>query len=182
MRGTSHAMSGAAAGTVVGLAAPTPALAVTCVVVSAVAALGPDIDHPHSHASRCLGPITWLLCRIVRGMSRVLGLPAHRGLSHTVVTAVFAGMATTGGLLLAGMPPRGALVVGGAVAVGWLTALAGDWVTKTSLPHLWWPFIAESHGPPRWLRITTGKWVESVIMWLVFVPATCFGLWFMLLH
>ena len=127
-----------------------------------VASFVPDLDHERAKAVRALGPLGWLLCRIIRATSRSFGLPAHRGLSHTALFAVAVGVATgaTSAVWLSHLSPY---LVAGAAAAGVAAALAGDWVTKQSLPHLWWP-LSRTQGPPKWLRITTGRRVEKLVV------------------
>lgn len=185
MLGLTHALSGAAAGLAVGALAASPIAGLACGVVGAAAAYGPDIDHAGSTASKTLGPVSgWirrtkrklglrhrgmpLLCRGARALSRAVGLPAHRGITHTVAVAVAVGFVV--GLVAAlVLPVPVACLFGVAALVGWLAALAGDWVTRTSLPHLWWPWLLETPGPPKWMRISTGKWAEK---WLVLPAVT----------
>lgn len=129
--------------------------------LGALAALGPDVDHPAAPAGRLLPPVRWATA----ALSWMCGLPSHRGITHTVLAAVAVGAAT-----LLFLPWALAL----AVTAGWLAALAGDWCTKTSLPHLWWPLTsADRKHTVRFkaLRIHTGKGGEKIVYWL-----SCAGL------
>jgi hypothetical protein len=66
-----------------------------------------------------------------------------------------------GGFLAAvWLPLALAVCIGSAGCAGYLAALAGDWVTRSSLPHLLWPVVAVTPGPPKWMRLSTGKGVE----------------------
>ena len=86
MMGRTHAASGAVAFL---LAVPVlPAVGVdldlVSVVVGALAAAGaamvPDLDHPGASISRAIGPITWILSRVV---SKIAG--GHRQATHSLV-------------------------------------------------------------------------------------------------
>lgn len=157
--GRSHALSGLAAGLLVGALAPTPAIGLVCGGVGMLTSWGPDLDHPAGRPARALGPVTWLLCRTIRAVSRAVGLPAHRGASHTVLAALTVGV--LGGFLAAvWLPVALAVCIGSAGCAGYLAALAGDWVTRSSLPHLLWPVRAVTPGPPKWMRLSTGKGME----------------------
>lgn len=171
-----HALSGLAAGLGVGLLSGNPAVTLFCGGVGAVTAFLPDLDHPKATAVRALGPLGWLTCRVIRATSRAMGLPAHRGLSHTALFAVAVGVAAgvTSSVWLSQHSP---FLLGGATAAGVAAALVGDWVTKASLPHLWWPLVSRSGGPPRWLRVRTGKRVENLLIFPV-VAAGCVALVF----
>lgn len=164
MMGTTHAASGLAAGLGVGLLGGNPAVALLCGGLGLVTSYLPDLDHPRARAVRALGPLGWLMCRILRGASRALGLPAHRGLSHTaaftLAVGVAAGLTATVWVSHAVAP----WLLGAAAAAGVAAALAGDWVTKASLPHLWWPLVTRAAGPPEALRVTTGKAVEKILI------------------
>lgn len=169
-----HAASGVAAGLAVGLFSGDVATTLLCGGIGMLASFVPDLDHPRARVVRALGPLGWLLCRGVRALSRAFGLPAHRGLSHTVLLAVLVGVAAgvTASQWAVALSPW---LCGGAASAGVAAALAGDWITKQSLPHLWWPFVAATDGPPAGLRVTTGRGVER---WLIFpaVAATAVAL------
>ena len=168
-----HAVSGLGAGLATGLLSGNVAVALLCGGVGLTTSYIPDLDHPKATAVRALGPLGWLLCRGIRAMSRTFGLPAHRGISHTVVFAVSIGaLVATATAVWVGQHHW---IMGLAAASGVLAALAGDWVTKSSLPHLWWPFVSRTGGPPRWLRITTGKRVEKLLIFPV-LAAGCVAL------
>ncbi|MEV0520082.1 metal-dependent hydrolase [Nonomuraea sp. NPDC050405] len=78
--GISHAMTGAVAWSALQLIHPqtTPVL-VAGLAVTAGAALIPDLDHRDSTASRSLGPLTWVLCRVVQAVSG-----GHRRATHSL--------------------------------------------------------------------------------------------------
>ncbi|MEV0279691.1 metal-dependent hydrolase [Streptomyces sp. NPDC050610] len=119
MMGPAHSLSGAAAWLGVGAAMagaghamPWPVLVVGA-LISAGAALAPDLDHKAATISRAFGPISRTLCEIVdklshavykatrmRGDARRSG--GHRTLTHTWLWAVLIGagasaLAMTGG-------------------------------------------------------------------------------------
>ena len=183
MLGATHGASGAVAGLAIGLLAPSPTLGLMCGAVGWVASWGPDLDHPASHGSKRLGPVSmWLssfrivrwvyrlvghrpmplVTRGLRWLSRAFGLPAHRGVTHTVAASVVAGLLAVVLAQILGAPRP--LLVGTATTAGYLSALLGDWMTKASLPHLWFPWDLHTPGPPRWMRIKTGGWVELVLI------------------
>jgi membrane-bound metal-dependent hydrolase YbcI (DUF457 family) len=58
---------------------PIPVL-VAGYAVTAGAALLPDLDHPGSTATRSLGPLTWVLCRVVQAISG-----GHRRATHSLI-------------------------------------------------------------------------------------------------
>ncbi|MGL5911573.1 MAG: metal-dependent hydrolase [Phycicoccus sp.] len=114
--GRSHAVSGVAAGLVVGPLLGARGLdAATLGVVMAGAALLPDLDHPRSAGARVLGPVTgvvaWVLVRLSRVVYQATATRAdlaerpaasHRTLTHTVVGATVAGVLVGVGTWLVG--------------------------------------------------------------------------------
>jgi membrane-bound metal-dependent hydrolase YbcI (DUF457 family) len=111
MMGRSHALS-AAVGWLGGCAALTGGgvdVSLTAigagVIVSTGFALLPDLDHPGSTVSRTLGPLTRGLSTLTSATSRTARAAScrhcgdrdsgHRGLTHTAVGAVTAGMLAT---------------------------------------------------------------------------------------
>jgi membrane-bound metal-dependent hydrolase YbcI (DUF457 family) len=104
--GRSHALSGAVAwlggcALLAGLGArPAVGTVVVGAVVTAGAALLPDIDHPGSVVARSLGPVTRLVAQGTATGAAALrtascrcctGRGGHRAVTHTVVFAVVAG-------------------------------------------------------------------------------------------
>lgn len=75
------------------------------------------------------------------------------------------------------LPSTPAVFVGLASCAGYLAALAGDWITRSSLPHLLWPLRAVTPGPPQWMRLTTGKAMEryAVVPLLSIACVACAG-------
>lgn len=119
MMGPAHSLSGAAAWLGVGAAAaglghpmPWPVL-LTGALISAGAALAPDLDHKSATISRSFGPFSRILCGVIdklaegvynatRGKGERHHSGGHRTLTHTFAWAVFLGAgfsaaAVTGG-------------------------------------------------------------------------------------
>lgn len=159
----SHAVSGLGAGMATGLAGGDVALVLLCGGIGLVTSYIPDLDHPKATAVKALGPLGWLLCRIIRATSRATGLPAHRGLSHTLTFATLVGVAlgVASAVWLSHLSPW---LIGAAAGAGVAGALAGDWITKASLPHALWPLPVALPGPPKALRVATGKRVEKLLI------------------
>jgi membrane-bound metal-dependent hydrolase YbcI (DUF457 family) len=104
--GPTHAIQGFGAGLAVALLAPTvlsepPAIPVMVAfaVVTAGAAIAPDLDHPGATASRSLGPITGLVAWLLHHLSGFVYRHTrtrydqdrdgtHRGITHTVPGAL----------------------------------------------------------------------------------------------
>lgn len=143
MLGRSHALSGAAvwlsgcaAATSVGVVVP-PVAVVAGAVVSAGAALLPDLDHLEATAARSLGPVTggvaWLVSRIsdtVRdrtcGCCATATRSGHRTLTHTAVFAVALGAVAAVLGALAGRTAV-AVVAGLLAALGTVGLTRGRW-------------------------------------------------------
>lgn len=111
MMARGHALSGAALGLVgcqvaqLGGATVTPATAFTAAAVCAGAALLPDLDHPEASIARTFGPLSYRVSRITNATSAVIYAKTrtarderrdggHRGITHTILFAVFAGGAS----------------------------------------------------------------------------------------
>lgn len=146
MMGSTHALSGvvgglglcALAGPVAGIH-PEPVTVVAFAVVSAGAAILPDIDHHSSKVARSLGPITRVVGRIVSyvsdkvrdntcGCCATSGTHGHRTLTHTLVFAILAGVGVsvagwTWGLMSAAI----VVGVGTGLAVLGLMSGKGTW-------------------------------------------------------
>jgi membrane-bound metal-dependent hydrolase YbcI (DUF457 family) len=178
VNGTTHAVTGAAAGAWAAVALrPAPGVALAGIVVSAVAALVPDTDHPSSRLVRSFGlTVRWgtrrwcvgpgpLLCAAVRVVSHAATGRRHRGLSHSLVFALLVG-GLTGGVSAWWVPLSHAVHLGLVCCLGVTAALVGDLVTRAGLDHLLWPSQRRVAIPKRW-RIRSGGLVER---WLV-LPA-----------
>lgn len=176
MMGRSHLTVGAC-GVAIGTAAgwvpwaqPNVGLIVTGLVMAG--AVAPDIDHRTSHISRSWGPATWVLCRVIRFISRRVYLwtrarsdPKNRD-PHRTFTHTWPGALLAGGVVAALVWQSqlgAALVIGGlfgAAARCWNRGLqlyaAGlggylAWDLWPSLEAAWWPF---------WLAFSAGCWLH----------------------
>lgn len=88
MMGTQHALSGAAAWSVlVAVHPPATPVLVAGYAVCAGAALWPDVDHPSSSATQSLGPLTWLMCRVIQAVSG-----GHRRGTHSLAGCAAVGI------------------------------------------------------------------------------------------
>ncbi|KNX38943.1 metal-dependent hydrolase [Luteipulveratus halotolerans] len=136
--GRTHALTGWCAGLAVAplVEARSVHQAVLIAATTAGFALLPDLDHPGASASRFLGPLTGLLCRILRALSAatyaltkgprdedVTG--KHRHLTHTLVFAIALGWATNLATQEWGAHAVGVVVVSGLLLA---EAVLGDWV------------------------------------------------------
>lgn len=131
------------------------ALPVALVLV-ALGALLPDIDHPRGALAReevagvpIFRPIAW-------GIGAVLG---HRGPTHSALAlAAVLGLGEWPGLPWAGVN------AGWLLGWGYATHLAADALTKSGVP-FFWPLGGRLGIPPvRRLRFATGSWREGVVV------------------
>jgi len=100
MMGPQHALTGAVAWSVlITIHPPTVPVLVAGYAVTAGAALWPDVDHPSATVTRSLGPLTWILCRVVTAVSG-----GHRRGTHSLL-----GCATLGILTAAAVQARPAI-------------------------------------------------------------------------
>lgn len=145
MKGSTHAVLGALIG--VSFVTNGPALDMLAAgAVCAIAALLPDVDHPHS---------------VLRNRSGVFGDAlfgrlSHRGITHSAAALV---LVTTLSLLI---NPRLALIIG----MGYASHLCADIITKHGIA-LFAPISARRVGLG---LINTGGYVEA------FIAATAFSL------
>lgn len=138
MMGRTHALTGWCAGAALAPVVGLGSLPGVIVFATATAgyALLPDLDHPGASASRLFGPITELLCRILRAMSAAaykatkgprdeVSRGTHRHLTHTVVFAL-----VLGGAAAITSHEFGRWAVVGIASFGFLLAVAalGDWL------------------------------------------------------
>jgi hypothetical protein len=157
MMGRTHALTGWCAGLALApmIGAGSLHQAVAFASTTAGFALLPDLDHPGARASKLLGPITKVLCWLLRHASawlyswtkgprdeRVKG--THRHLSHTLLFAAAMGLATMWGTRAGGWYAVAGVVLFGVVlaanALGdWLLLVAGGVVA-------WWAFTASAGG------------------------------------
>lgn len=161
--GRSHLISGVVSGLAVCalVDAPLPMVPFV-VVVSAYSALAPDLDHPSAPAARVLGPVSFLLCVLVRHLSAYATGTAHRGLTHSVLYALGWGV-LVGGTALTVVPVLPALWLAGAAVLGVLTHIAGDVLTVSGCKYVLWPSRVQVRVP-RLVRFRTGGTAE---LWLV---------------
>jgi membrane-bound metal-dependent hydrolase YbcI (DUF457 family) len=162
-----HIASGAASGAWLAVAVhPSPPVALVGAALAAAGAATPDLDHTNSSPVRVLGPLGWLVSRVIRLVSLVMTGRKHRGISHSLAFAVVEGCLVA----LAAhhwLPAVLAVYLGASAGLGVVSALLGDLVTEASLQHLFWPFPGTIDVPKRW-RMKTGKTVER---WVVFPAA-----------
>lgn len=204
MMAKGHFISGGAAGLLVAPLVPMPmieganqgvrgtGMVAAYALLVAIFALWPDIDHRPSTISRCLGPITWVLCHLFMFLSRVAyeatrtekdrPTGCHRTLTHTNLFSVVFG-AGIGGLLLLTPAADWAAFVGSGITVGCLAHIwfIGDACTLSGVPHPLWPFVLVkgkrwgSVGFPQWARFRAGgkvgEPVATVILAVLFFGA-----------
>ncbi|MBW3068963.1 metal-dependent hydrolase [Actinomyces sp. 594] len=197
--GRTHALSGLAAGLAVygaatvgsirlgaGLGGLSPAFVALGALVTACAALLPDLDTPSSTASTALPPVTgWVSRRLTPG--------GHRAITHclvgiaaaiAVVTVVCAWTATSSGLVIR---PGNGLILGLCAAVGartmgvspraglalWAAAFGGFLVGAAAPATPWW-LMPTSVGLGMWIHrlgdALTTQGVENLLWPLVRAP------------
>lgn len=187
MRGHTHIAIGAASGAAVaGPLSYWPGWHATLVliVVSAFAALLPDIDHPLSLAGRlvprlvwpwvCNGRVYWLdrprwTSRARHwGRLRPGGVIWHRGEFHSLGAAA---AATVGaGCYAQALFPALTLAIAIGVLVGYLSHLAADFVNPT--PLMFFFPLSRLHYRPGWLpAIREASWRGRLVEWALYPPA-----------
>jgi inner membrane protein len=180
-----HTTCGAAAGAWLGVASqavvggPAPWLTLAGTGLAALAAFTPDLDHPSAKPVKALGPIGFVLCRILRAVSMATTRVAHRGITHSLLFALVLGGA---GFLISlrWLPTAASAYFGLAIFTGVVAALLGDLVTNSGLKHLMWP-LRTVVSIPRGLRIGTGGIVELYVVFPVMLVATWVGIGLLLL-
>jgi inner membrane protein len=144
----SHAVIGAAAGVATAKAFGGPTVAGG--VIACLAAVLPDLDHPHSAVGRLL-PRWW---------HRLT--PGHRGVTHSLawcLALALLGRAVQG-LLVEGDPsPLPAL----ALLAGALSHVLADGLTVAGVP-LWWPLRRRHVVFLGALAFPTHSWRETVVV------------------
>jgi membrane-bound metal-dependent hydrolase YbcI (DUF457 family) len=177
MMGRTHALTGWCAGLALAPAvgAGTVHQAVVFGATTAGFALLPDLDHPGASASRLLGPLTGLLCWILRktssGLYAVTKGPRdekvtgqHRHLSHTILFAAALGAATAYGTKAGGVWAVAGVVIFGLMLA---TAALGDWLIPVAGAGVTWWFVTA--GPDHVQELT------QISGWLgIAVAAGCF--------
>lgn len=188
MMAHAHTVSGVLAGalTLPLLDVPIPQR-VGYLVVCAVFALVPDLDHKSARLSNYLPPISWWLCRLLTWVSKVAFYATreekdtdrsngHRALTHTFVFAL--ALFPSALALIAilpwsiGYPALWAM----ACTVGALAHILGDCCTEHGCP-VFWPIPIRGarwrrFGIPVWFRFKTGKWVEKSVISPMLVVVT----------
>ena len=131
------------------------ALPVALILV-ALGALLPDLDHPRGALAREEVAGVPLLRPVARGIGAIFG---HRGPTHSLP-------ALAALLALSGWPglPWAWLNLGWLLGWGYALHLAADALTKAGVPLLW-PLRARFGLPPvRRLRFASGSWPEGLIV------------------
>ena len=163
-----HAAQGALAWACVGpLVTTHPGEFVAGLATAAVCALGPDLDHAQSKASRALfGPLRGFLAGRI---AAVLG--GHRYGAHSLlsVAAVFVAALVLGRYLDAAW-------LAAAAPLGWAAHIVGDMATKQGVGVLW-PLSRRRY---RYAFLTTGGWGERVVyvatyLTMIYVAYLWFG-------
>lgn len=181
--------------TVASLTLNSAVMLAPAVGLALLGALLPDIDLATSRIAyetgtgRGQGCLTGLVFHWIRKM-----LGGHRGLTHTLWAG--AACAAVFGLQLgtfrlwgqtwplgwAGLAPSWGVApgwgdLGTAFTLGYLSHLAADMLTKEGVK-FWYPFShAEVGVGPRFLRFSTGSWVEFV--WVLALVVAVVGMWFL---
>ncbi|MFI1970882.1 hypothetical protein BLA24_07245 [Streptomyces cinnamoneus] len=166
MMGPAHSLSGAAAWLGVGAAAaaaghPMPwAVLVVGALISAGAALAPDLDHKSATISRAFGPISRVLCEVIDKLSHAVYKATraksdprrnggHRTLTHTALWALLIG---AGASALAMTGDRWAVL--GILFVHVVLAVEG----------LLWRAARTSSDVLVWLLGAAGAWILAGIL------------------
>ena len=191
MRGHSHILLGLAAALAVNeltpyLPARDPAMLAVAAGAAVLGALLPDVDSATStirdatgtgarpdwkarRVARALGlrrgPVFWLVCGVLLVVFSVLGLftwlavrtvaGGHRGRTHTLLALALLGA----GAWYLGLPPWAL-----AFLAAYASHLLADSLTRSGIP-LFWPLAGRRfHLLPFGIKLSTGSWVEYVIV------------------
>lgn len=169
MMGRSHAPSGAAAwlpvGAAMGLSVPVN---LGLAVVAGIAALAPDMDHPHASLPRAFPGGRFLARRIATATG------GHRHGTHTLAaTAIVTALTWWTAYLLAPLSAAHSVALAAAVGIGYLAHLAGDILTLSGVPLLL-PFSRHDYK----LRLfRTGSLVETLLICPAFGLAVVLEVW-----
>lgn len=138
----------------------TLATAVLAVFANQIGGILPDIDQPTAPFWRNL-PIGGVIGRIVDKM-----LGGHRFLTHSLLGLVLVGFLFYWllGVLHPIMPHVAIFYVWIALMIGMLSHLIMDTLTKEGVPWLLPVPVKFGFPPVKRLRITTGKWTETLIV------------------
>jgi inner membrane protein len=169
MMGRSHLPSGAAAwlpiGAAMGLSVPVN---IGLAAVAAVAALAPDMDHPHASLPRAFPGGRFLAGRI----SDATG--GHRHGTHTLVAAVLVSTLTWWtAYVLTSLSDVHSAALAASVGIGYLAHLAGDVLTLSGVPLLL-PFSKRLF---RLRLFRTGSLVETLLVSPAFGLAVVLEVW-----
>ena len=131
-------------------------------LIAWAAAKAPDVDNPDSRPGRQVN-------KLIPGMSDAIEAAfGHRGLTHWASTGIVNGVALGA---LASLINPSLWWIGLAVAIGWLTHIAGDCCTYRGAP-AYGPFNRDSIRLPYGYRIECGGPIEARIVYpLAFVWA-----------
>jgi inner membrane protein len=114
----------------------------------------PDIDHPGSAFGRRVLPISMVLAAVF----------GHRGITHSLMAVAVMSFAAWYALHGLDWHPGYSVPVVVGVAVGYLSHLAGDWMTNSGVPLLW-PSKRKFVAP---LRIFTGDFREHLLAFVTY--------------
>lgn len=156
MMGRSHAPSGAAAWLPIGAALGLSTTAnLGLAVVAGVAALAPDMDHPHAMLPRVIPGGRFVARRIANATG------GHRHGTHALLAVpVVTGFLWYTAYVLTPLGASQALAVALAFGVGYLAHILGDCLTLSGVPLLL-PFKNKDYG----LRLfRTGGWTETLLV------------------
>jgi len=150
MMATTHIAAGAASAALAAasLSASGPQL-VLMLGGGVLGSLLPDIDHPQSSFGRRVLPVSMTLAAIF----------GHRGITHSLLAV--AGVSWLIWYAMSAMSVHPGLYVPFAIGlgVGYLSHLAGDWMTNSGVPLLW-PSKRRFVSP---IRIFTGDAIEYLV-------------------
>jgi inner membrane protein len=132
----------AAGGWVILASGMDPSPAATSVAAAGIGGLLPDIDHPGSFVGR----------RLLFLSVPIAAMLGHRGFTHSLLAVVAATW-----LLVSAF--RWEADLGAALAFGYLSHLAGDWLTERGIPLLW-PWRRHFAAP---ITLKTGGVIEHML-------------------
>jgi inner membrane protein len=164
MTGRTHDLAAFTFLTVVVVSLPMPSIslgtAITAIVANLIGGIAPDIDEPTAPFWRNL-PVGGMVGRV---FGAVVG--GHRFILHSLVGMFLAGLVID--LFLAFLHPSwpslNAQVVWWAFMIGYFSHLTMDSLTKEGVPWLLPVPFKFGFPPIKAWRVTTGKWVEAVII------------------
>ncbi len=113
----------------------------------------PDIDHPKSAFGRRVRPVSTMLCAAF----------GHRGLTHSLIAVVGMSALARYSLRHLDWHPGYSVPFVVGLSAGYLSHLAGDWMSNSGVPLLW-PSRRRFVAP---LRIFTGDYRERLLALVV---------------